>query len=131
MAWGYSIWDNANNKLADSSDNTLFPTQSYPGVDYYTSSTTTVYDISDIGTSDIHFTANLRRFPSGTHKKEMAFTSINFGESYSSVYPNITKTVSFATYDTMIKDTGCDIDNWKTDAEIVSQLVLLPITHIF
>jgi hypothetical protein len=127
MAWGYEVWENSTTKRFSSADLSTMPMQAYPGLSIHTASDTTAYDLSNIGSSNVHFTYSMRHFPSGTDRREIAFTTVNYGESYSTSGDTTTRTTSFATYGTVVKANGCGMDNnWENDAQINAQLLLYP-----
>jgi len=101
MAWGYEVWENSTTKRFSSADLSTMPMQAYPGLSIHTASDTTAYDLSNIGSSNVH--------------------------SYSTSGDTTTRTTYFATYGTVVKANGCGMDNnWENDAQINAQLLLYP-----
>ena len=128
MPWGYQIWNSAGTKVIDSSESSL-PVQSYPTLTTATAASTAVtYNLLGIGTSSINFHYNVRRFPSGTTRREKLFTGSVVGDSstYNTNLPSTLEqltTITVTNGASVIKDG--DVTNWVADSATVSMLILL------
>jgi len=131
MAWGYAIWNSAG-KIIDTSESS-FPYQCYPGLTSVTGTQTTTYDLLGIGTSSLNFHYSTRKFPSGTHKREMLFTNANLTDSSTfshnidpavgALYVNQVTTFGVIKPDTFTTE---DVTSWDSDVAFRTQLILLP-----